>query len=191
MEFEGSSETRINENEEIELKDINEQKNGFKPVVTEDEIELSGSNKQLVETIKKIDEPVNGGASFRNMAFRDSVVSVETNGSGVTRVTSVQQMNQRDSMGTIEDMTDDMELYVSLDGSSRSHVCTRDTCSPDSARDQDGQEETEASKNTQTVRADVHISNKASSLTEDKNFEKVSDRKPVHSKGKVIWTYSL
>jgi hypothetical protein len=205
MEFEPPTETRLNELEDensIEMKDLGEHKNGVKPALNEeDDDRLSGSNKQLVEKRQKLDDPVQNGASFRNMAFRDSVVSVETNGSGITKVTSVQQMNQRDSVGTIEAITSDAEHHdlCSPDSCSRdsprdrsrdsSHVCSRVTCPRDSPRDDD-REETEASKNTQTVRADVHnISNNESVSTRD--VGKHSDQKPPPSKGKVIWTYSL
>ena len=201
MEYETPTETRLNELEDensIEMKDLGEHKNGVKPALNEeDDDRLSGSNKQLVEKRQKLDDPVHNGASFRNMAFRDSVVSVETNGSGIAKVTSVQQINQRDSVGTIEAITSDAEHHdlCSPDSCSRdrsrdsSHVCSRVSCPRDSPRDDD-REETEASKNTQTVRADVHnISNNESVSTRDVGEH--SDQKPLPSKGEVIWTYSL
>lgn len=189
MEFEPPNETRISENDEedsIELKDLSEHKNGFRPENTEDEGELQDSQKQLVEKRQTLKDSVNGDASFRNMAFRDSVVSVDTNGSGIAKVTSVQQLHQRDSVGKIEDITIDIEHR---DLCSRDH--TRNRCSRDSPRDDD-REETETSGNIQTVRVDVHnASNDASVSARNGNIDKRFDRKALPSKGKVIWTYSL
>ena len=186
MEFEPPNETRIAENDEedsIELKDLSESKNGFRPEHTEDEGELQDSQKQLVDKGQTLKDSVNGGASFRNMAFRDSVVSVDTNGSGIAKVTSVQQLHQRDSVGKIEDITIDMEHH---DLCSRDQ--TRDRCSRD-----DHREETGASGNIQTVRVDVHnSSNDASVSARNGNVDKRFDRKAQPSKGKVtLWTYSL
>ena len=186
MEFEPPNETRIAENDEgdsIELKDLSERKNGFRPEHTEDEGELQDSQKQLVDKGQTLKDSVNGDASFRNMAFRDSVVSVDTNGSGIAKVTSVQQLHQRDSVGKIEDITIDMEHH---DLCSRDQ--TRDRCSRD-----DHREETGASGNIQTVRVDVHnSSNDASVSARNGNVDKRFDRKAQPSKGKVtLWTYSL
>ena len=172
------------EEESVELKDLSDHQNEPKSGHSEDENVMTGSHKQLVEKRQHLDDPLHSDASFRNMAFRDSVVSVETNGSGTAKVTSIQQMNQRDSMGKIEDITSDMEAE------SCSCDTPRDSCPRDSCPRDDDREETEASKNTQTVRADVHnISTDASVSTRNGNVGKHSDIKP--SKGKVIWTYSL
>jgi hypothetical protein len=190
MEFEPPNETQLREGESIELKDLTEHKTELKPALTDDEEVLSGSHKQLVGKKRKLDDY--SDVSFRNMAFRDSVVSVETNGSGIAKVTSVQQMNQRDSMGKTEDTTtSDMECSPECCPRDSSHVCSRDSVSRDSAHDDGGKrEETEASKNTQTVRVDVHnISNNASNSTLNGDAGKHLNKKP--SKGKVIWTYSL
>ena len=191
MEFEPPHETQLPEEASIELKELNEHKTELKPALTDDEEVLSGSHKQLVEKKQKLDDY--SGVSFRNMAFRDSVVSVEANGSGTAKVTSVQHMNQRDSMGKTEDITSDIECSPKC--SSRdckrdeprdsSHVCPRD-----STRNDNNREETETSKNTHTVRADVHnASNNAS--TQNGNVAKHSNKNPQPLKGKVIWTYSL
>ena len=190
MEFEPPHETKLPEEESIELKELNEHKTELKPVLTDDEEALSGSHKQLVEQKQNLDDY--SDVSFRNMAFRDSVVSVETNGSGIAKVTSVQRMNQRDSMGKTEDTTSDIEC--SPECSSRDcdkpRVCSRDSISCDTPRDDKIREETDTSKNTHTVRVDVHnASNNAS--TRNGNVAKHSNKNPQPLKGKVIWTYSL
>ena len=186
MEFEPPNETRINENDvgdSMELKDLSEDKNGFKPGLADDEGELRDSHKQLVEKRQTLKDSVNGNASFRNMAFRDSVVSVETNGSGTVKVTSVQQVHHRDSVGAIEDITCELE---------HRDLCSRDQTRDICSRDSPGDNDREASGNVQTVRVDVHNILKDASVSDrNENVDKRFDRTPPPSKGKVIWTYSL
>lgn len=172
MEFETPDETVFSENDEkdgLEMKDLTSSH-------AEEESCLSDSHRQLVEKERKRDENLHKDASFRNMAFRYSVPGVETNGSGITRVTSVQQMYQTDFLKKIEDISSCMghDSHGSL------HVCSCNKV----------REETDSSS-TQTVRADVHISKKATVSTRNSNIEKHSEENLQSSKGNVIWKYSL
>ena len=201
MEFEPPNETRFTETDELncaglvdsgigEIENVQMKqrsaghKNGLKPQFIEDDCGLSGSDKQLVPKQQNTDDSMNSQASFQNMAFRDSVVSVETDGSGIAKVISVQHVNQRDSMTKLENTQDITSDAEQLELGSRESPCI----SSHSSRD----EEKEISRNTQTIRADVHkVSDNVITPTRNETDEKQPDRKAQPSKRKVIWTYSL
>ncbi|XP_028407714.1 uncharacterized protein LOC114530304 [Dendronephthya gigantea] len=178
-----SAEAGIGTIENIQMKQLSENKNGLKPQFIEDDCGLSGSDKQLVQKQQNTDDTVHSQVSFRNMAFRDSVVSVEADGSGIAKVISVQQVNQRDSMTKLENIQNITSEAEHHELGSPESPCT-------SSHSSRGEKENETSGNTQTVRADVHqVSDSTIIPARNGTDKKQTVRKP--SKGKVIWTYSL
>ena len=161
MEFDPQNEKRI---DEMQLQELSEARNDLQPGLAEDE--SKPGEAQLVHWREKLHDLAQ--ASFQNVAFRDSGVSTETNGSEVTGGTSVQQVEQRDPVRTTEDHTEQLE----------------------ECRGSGNEREPETGNNTQTVIVDVHnVANDANIPSSNGNVAKHKRKAP--SKGKVIWTYSL
>ena len=180
MDFEPAQDSTSIELQELRKETID----GIEEISTGNS-ELDGADReQLVERNElAVVEITERKLSFRNLAFRDSVVSVETSGSGTITITSLnleKNIPRKNSSAVFQNTeSNSLELKSHLPAvTSNARTWKSDNLLP--------------SNNTKTVKVDVHKVSETedSAAGNGNNVERNYQKEPM-CKRKRVWTYSI